>query len=397
MERCRVVSAFRTVFAFGVLALMAVFAVLMVPRLRLKGLRKPSACTAVFPAKSVFVELNGAYTRVVGRRLCNGVFRDEHGLMLTEVKRRDVSAVADSAIRFAKWLKKRNARYLFVQTPSKADRKDTLHPPFLPHGGNAMADDFLGRLGQAGIATLDLREMLARTPDDVRRQFYRTDHHWNNDAVFTAFGVIARKLAEMTGADRSAVEEKIAASSWKREVWPDCFWGSRGRRTGRLFSGVDDLIVYTPRFPTQMSLDVPSKKIHLSGSFRKTNMWRAKDIRGRGRLEKDAYSFLYVGGLYPLVRHRNAKAPIQTKVMIIGDSFARPLEAFLSTVVSDLVVVDPRRFPKGDMVAQYVRQLHPDIVLQLTNTGGFFSDFIGRKRCGRPVMFDYGLPFGDAK
>ena len=397
MERVRAASLFRTAFAVGVLVLMVVFTVLLVPRLKLKGLRKPSACAVVFPLKAAFVELNGAYTRVAGRRLCNGVFRGEYGLMLTGVPRRDMSVVAASAAGFSKWLEKRNARYLFVQAPSKADRGDTLHPPFLPHEGNANADDFLGRLERVGVATLDLREALALTPSDVQRQFYRTDHHWNNDAVFTAFGVVARKLAEMTGADRSAVEEKIAASSWKREVWPDCFWGSRGRRTGRLFSGVDDLIVYTPKFETQMSLDVPSKKIHRFGSFRKTNMWRAKDIRGTGRLEKDAYSFLYVGGLYPLVRHRNSKAPIQTKVMIIGDSFARPLEAFLSTVVSDLVVVDPRRFPKGDTVAQYVRQLHPDIVLQLTNTGGFFSDFIGRKKCGRPVMFDYGLPTAEAK
>ena len=397
MERTRAESIFRTAFTVGVLVLMAVFAILLVPRLKLKGLRKPSACAAVFPAKSAFVELNGAYTRVVGRRLCNGVFRDEHGLMLTSAKRRDVSAVAASAIGFSEWLKKRTARYLFVQAPAKADRGETLHPQFMPHGGNAMADDFLKRLRQAGIATLDLREMLARTPDDVRRQFYRTDHHWNNDAVFTAFGVIARKLAEMTGTDRSAIEEKIAASSWKREVWPNCFWGSQGRRTGLLFSGVDDLIVYTPRFPTQMSLDVPSKKIHLSGSFRKTNMWRAKDIRGRGRLEKDAYSFLYVGGLYPLVRHRNNGAPIRVKIIIIGDSYARPLEAFLSTVVSDVVVLDPRRFAKGETVSAIIRRIRPDIVLQMANTRGFHSDLIGRKKCGRPVMFDYGLPTSDGK
>ena len=397
MERVRAESVFRTAFAVGVLVLMAVFAVLLVPSLRLKDLRKPSACAAVFPVKSVFVELNGVYTRVIGRRLCNGVFRGAYGLLLTGATRRDVSAVAASAVRFSKWLEKRQARYLYVQAPAKADRGDTLHPPALPHGGNAMADDFLGRLARAGVATLDLRETLALTPDDVRRQFYRTDHHWNNDAVFSAFGIIAGKLAEMAGMDRSAIEDKIAASSWTREVWPGCLWGSRGRRTGRLFSGVDDLIVFTPRFSTQMSLDVPSKNIHRSSSFRQTNMWRAKDIRGSGRLEKDAYSFLYVGGLYPLVRHQNAKAPIRARVMIIGDSFARPLEALLSTVISDLVVVDPRRFPKGDTVAQYVRQFHPDMVLQLTNTGGFFSDFIGRKGCGRPVMFEYGLPPHDGK
>lgn len=397
MKQTGAESISRSVFAVGVLALMAVLAVLVVPRLKLKGLREPSACAAVFPAKSVFVELNGGYARVIGRRLCNGVFRDEHGLMLTGVNRRNVSAVADSAIRFSQWLKKRNARYLFVQAPAKADRGDTMHPPIVPHEGNSNADDFLGRLERAGVETLDLREMLAITPSDVQRQFYRTDHHWNNDAVFTAFGAIARRLAEMTGTDRSATEDRTAVSSWKREVWPDCFWGSRGRRTGRIFSGVDDLIVYTPRFQTQMSLDVPSKMIHISGSFRKVNMWRAKDIRSSGRLKKDAYSYLYVGGLYPMVRHHNGAAPVQSKVMIIGDSFARPLEALLSTVVSDLVVVDPRRFPKDDTVAQYVRQLHPDIVLQLMYTGGFFSDYIGRKGCGRPVMFDYGLPLEDGK
>lgn len=392
MERVRSASVFRTVFTVGVLVLMAVFAVLLVPRLKLKGLRKSSACAAVFPAKEAFVELNGSYAHVIGRRLCNGVFRGREGLMLTGVTRRDVSAVAASAVRFSKWLEKRHARYLYVQAPAKADRGDTLHPPSLPHGGNAMADDFLNRLAHAGIATLDLRETLALTPEDVARQFYRTDHHWNNDAVFTAFGLVAGKLAEMMGMDRSAIEDEIAASSWTREVWPDCLWGSRGRRTGRQFSGVDDLIVYTPRFPTQMSLDVPSKKIRRSGTFRQTNMWRAKDIRKSDRIEKDAYSFLYVGGLYPMARHRNPEASVRAKVMIIGDSFARPLEAFLSTVVVDLTVVDPRRFAKGETVAGHVLQQRPDIVVELINTGGFHSDYIGRKKSGRAVMFDYGLP-----
>ena len=158
MERVRAASVFRTAFAVGVLVLMVVFTVLLVPRLKLKGLRKPSACAVVFPLKAAFVELNGAYTRVAGRRLCNGVFRGEYGLMLTGVPRRDVSVVAASAAGFSKWLEKRNARYLFVQAPSKADRGDTLHPPFLPHEGNANADDFLGRLERVGVATLDLRE-----------------------------------------------------------------------------------------------------------------------------------------------------------------------------------------------------------------------------------------------
>lgn len=397
MKRVRSESVLRTVFTVGVLSVTAVVAVLLAPRLKLKTVWKPDACAKAFPFKSMFVELNGGFTRLIGRRLCNNTLRAEYGLMLTRLKGRAVSSEADAAIRFARWLKGLDAKFLYVQAPAKADRAGILHPPVMPHTGNAMADDFMARLDRAGVPTLDLRERLALTPEDVARQFYRTDHHWNNDAVFSAFGLVADRLAVLTGSDVAAVGKLTDAASWKREVWPDCLWGSRGRRTGRLFSGVDDLIVYSPKFETRMSLEVPSKGIRRFGTFRQTNMWRAKDIRKSDRIEKDAYSYLYVGGLYPMVCHRNAAAPIRAKVMIIGDSFARPLEAFLSTVVSNLTVVDPRRFAKGETVADHILRWRPDVVLELIYTGGFHSGFIGRKQRGRSVMFDYGLPTANGK
>lgn len=397
MKRVDSQAIIRTSFSIGVLVIVTVLAAMLVPHLKLKGLRKASACASVFPAKSAFVELNGAYSRILGRHLCNGTYRTDNGLMLTGLNHRSVTSQADAAIRFADWLKGQGAKFLYVQAPAKADREGALHPPTLRHSGNAMSDDFIARLDQAGVETLDLRETLALTPDDVARQFYRTDHHWNNDAVFAAFGRVADRLAALTGSDPAAIRGLTSVDSWKRDVWAGCLWGSRGRRTGRLFSGVDDLIVYTPEFETRMSLEVPSKGIRRSGSFRQTNMWRAKDIRKSDQIKRDAYSYLYVGGLYPMVRHRNPQAPVRAKVMIIGDSFARPLEAFLSTVVSDLTVVDPRRFAEGETVADHVLRWRPDVVLELINTGGFHSGFIGRKRRGRSVMFDYGLPTANGK
>lgn len=391
MQRERSASVVRTVFAAGWLSATAVLAALLVPRLEVKTLRKPEACAKIFPLKAVFIELNGGFARLTGHRLCNRVFRDKRGMLLTGAARRDVSEEAAAAIRFSEWLAGRGARYLYVQAPAKADRGGAMHPSFMSHGGNAMADEFVSRLRQSGVETLDLRETLALTPDDVCRQFYRTDHHWNNDAVFTAFGLVAGRLAEMAGADSSAVGKLTGAASWKREVWPNCFLGSRGRRTGRLFSGVDDLIVYTPRFKSQLLLDIPDKDIHRVGSFRQTNMWNADAIQRAGCPSKIAYSALYVGGYYPLVRHQNGNAPIRDKVMVIGDSYARPLAAFLSTVVSDLTVIDPRRLERSEKAVDIIRRLRPEVVLQLINTGGFHSDFIGRKKCGRSVMFDYGL------
>lgn len=388
MNQMRVEMWVRSAFAVGFLAFVSVGGAVMAKRLTVKTVRERLFALAC-PARKVFVELNGGMCRLVGRRLCNGVYRADDGQILKKCERRDVSDPAARAIQFARWLDGRGMRYIYVQAPSKVDRAGVLSLPVVPNESNAMADDFIARLKRAGVAMFDLREALAVTPEDVGRQFYRTDHHWNNDAVFAAFGLLAPYLADLTGTDPVAVTNRTDAAAWRREVLPACFLGSRGRRTGRLFAGVDDLIVYTPRFATRMSLDIPSKKIHRKGSFQETNMWRAKTL-GEG-VRTDCYSSLYVGGIYPLVCHKNEQVPIKARILVIGDSFVRPLEAFLSTVVAELVVIDPRRVAPGVTMIDCAKRMRPDIVLQVSTAGGFFSDVIGRAKTGRHVLFDYGL------
>lgn len=107
--------------------------------------------------------------------------------------------------------------------------------------------------------------------------------------------------------------------------------------------------------------------------------------------QKDLYSMLYVGGIYPIVEHENPKAAADLKVLIIGDSAVRPVEAFLSTVVKRLVVVDPRRCGDGLTLAQRVLQEKPDIVFQMLNPSSLVVDTFLRKKTGKAVMFEYGL------
>lgn len=94
MKRDGIREIIRAVFTVGVLLFVGVFSVLLVPRLKLKRLRRPSACASAFPAKSYFVELNGAFSRLSGRRLCNNTLRSEHGLMLAGLKGGAVSSEA---------------------------------------------------------------------------------------------------------------------------------------------------------------------------------------------------------------------------------------------------------------------------------------------------------------
>jgi len=121
-------------------------------------------------------------------------------------------------------------------------------------------------------------------------------------------------------------------------------------------------------------------------------MRRANEaLAGSKSFVTDAYSALYVGGIYPLVVHENRNAPLRKRVLLIGDSFARPVEAFLSVAVRRLDVVDPRRTARNFSIAEYVRQAKPDIVIQMINPSSLSVDKMQGSKTGRAAMFEYGL------
>ena len=387
----RLLPSQRALFAAAFLAVLAVFGL----PLAKKALHTPVRVLAEkFPLKRWFVELNGGAHRVVGRKFCNTVYRAPQGMLLSELKGKGrLEPIADAVGGFSKWLAVQKVSFIYVQTPSKIDMEGTMLPGPLVNRGNDRADDLMALLAEKGIRTIDLRAMLTATPQDLERYFYRTDHHWNNDAVFKAFGVLAPEIARAVGDDPAVVASYVAASSWKRSVWPQCFTGTKSRRTGLLFGGMDDMIVYVPRFKTKMTMDILSKGVRLSGDFRKTIMWHSSKIRkgGSDGFGKDAYSLLYIGGTYGVVKHENPGAPLKRRVLIVGDSYARPLEAFLSTIVTDLIALDQRRFAPGETVAGFVESFKPDVVIQLCNPSAFGADTLSGPKAHQPVLFTYNL------
>ncbi|MBQ7865034.1 MAG: hypothetical protein IJ350_01595, partial [Clostridia bacterium] len=79
--------------------------------------------------------------------------------------------------------------------------------------------------------------------------------------------------------------------------------------------------------------------------------------------------FAYVGGNYTLVVHRNGQAPVDLKVLLIKDSFAPPLESFMSTVFTAVDALDPRYYT-DKTIADYIRQNEPDVVMLAVNPNG---------------------------
>lgn len=350
-----------------------------------------------FPERLAFVTLNGFFVRLLGQHLCNGVVKTRpHGMLLSP---NGGGAKLKGAARrmkgFSDFCEKNGAAFLYVQLPRKLDTESRMIPPGVAERSNANARKMMRFLKRNGVPHLDLRADFTATPDDVKRNFYMTDHHWRNDAAFAAAGRLVPEIVSRCGVpeeEARKASELLSPGSWTREVYPSCFLGSLGRRTGSLFSGLDDLTVYRPRFGTSMSIRIPSKRVFVKGTFEETNMRRAEEaLSGAESFTTDAYSALYVGGIYPQTIHENPQAPIRKRVLLIGDSFARPVEAFLSVAVEYLEAVDPRRTGRAFDLAEHVRRTKPDVVIQMINPSSLRADAMKGPKTGRAVMFEYGL------
>lgn len=376
-------STARSLFAVAAIATMAAFGAILGKKAPLFPARR---LADGFPRKKQFVNLNGGVCRALGRRLCNGVYRSPDGMLLVECKVSGSASNATNTIAFAKWLDVRGIPYLYIQAPAKIDMAGSMLPSCFIHRGDEASDVFLSMLGEASVNTLDLRKRFTATPQSVKQYFYRTDHHWNNDAAFEALCAIAPRVAALAGCDPEVVEPFLRRERWERKVVHRCFIGSQTRRTGTLFGGLDDVIVYSPRFRTKMTLQVPSKDILLSGDFRSTVMYRAGEVRPN-KARADAYSLVYtgVGGSYRMARHVNPDAPIRRKLLLVGDSFARPVEGLLSILFTDVMALDQRCFVAGETVVGHVKSFKPDCVVQLNNPFAFGN---ARKRTNG--MFEYG-------
>ena len=220
---------------------------------------------------------------------------------------------------------------------------------------------------------LDLRPYLSANVDLINKYYFKTDHHWNFTGAFVGFGKIAEKVAVMFP------EKEIDLTYTKWEQWEShtlekWFLGSRGKRVGMLFAGVDDITWYTPKFETNMYRSVPKYNAVFEGDFVKTNI-REKYIEKKDYFKDNPYC-LYIGGDYPIVHHKNYLPVTDMKLLIVKDSYTSPVQAYLSTMFTEIDVIDPRHF-KETGVAEYVKESQPDLVILMMNPSVFgVSDYM---------------------
>jgi hypothetical protein len=256
------------------------------------------------------------------------------------------------------------ADLVVLMPPDKVIEGYTQFSEGLPYSySNETADNFLLKLEESGISTFDFRDKLNTSKLDKSKIFFNTDHHWTVESGFWAFTELVNYL-EDRGYQLDPENFYTDASNYNFITYPESYIGSMGRKTGVLYGGVDDFTLIYPKFKTEYNYTAvsPGVNIETSGRFEDALLngyaFNLKDYDSIMNADK-YFSYLY--GNQAFVSIVNQNNPDGIKVLMIKDSMSVPMASFLSTVVKEIVLIDPRYYKED--IAQYAHEEKFDLVL----------------------------------
>ena len=320
-----------------------------------------------FFGKKAFVESHGLIQRLAGMRFIEdtdynySVVKDNNDqlhFISYEVKLQQVAQDIDQ-------YKNLGTPILYIQTPVKNIEGYTELPPTIQDLSNESADNVIAYMAEHGVSALDLRQSASQElgPENL---FYNTDHHWRVETAFWAVGKTVDYISENFGIELDPDDYYTNLDNYTQEYYEDFFLGSQGRRVGRFYDGLDDFTLIYPSFETSYTLT--RSDVEKTGSFTEalfdTSMM-ATESNGMYTSLFNVYNnryATYFGGDFDKLTVTNHNQPDAPKILLIKDSFSLPFGAFLSTMTSELTMIDLRYFDIENL-ADYITASDFDLVL----------------------------------
>ena len=130
-----------------------------------------------------------------------------------------------------------------------------------------------------------------------------------------------------------------------------------------LFSGLDDFEYAVPRFATEMERIQPFGGIHLTGDFSQV------EIVAKALLPSAVQKryLVYCGSDVGYQIHRNSMSPRPQRIVVVKDSFGKPVVSFLAALFREVVEIDCRYLPKDETVLSIITRHRPDAVVRVAN------------------------------
>lgn len=272
---------------------------------------------------------------------------------------KDVSMLADRMEFLEQNIKNKNTKLIYVNTPDKVIPGVTKFESGLPYNyANETADNFLADLKERNISSIDYRETILDNGINPYELFFKTDHHWRIETAFWAFTELANKLSTDYGMKVDNLDYYTDLANYNVLTYEDSYVGSLGRKTGTLYSGVDDFSLIYPKFETDYTFTATmgDQELNSKGIFEEAllNLSNIRYSEEKYDAKADKYS-TYLHGNQGIVHVKNNKVTDGPKILLVKDSYMVPVAAFLSTICSDVYMVDPRYYEEN--IVDYINSV----------------------------------------
>lgn len=332
--------------------------------------------------RQAFVESHGLMNRLIGSNLVDDadpdrrVIRGASGaLYYTIPEKMDFAQTGLSFKKFQAHLKEKGIGFAVIIPPNKINGANRDFPQSLKDYTIENTQAFAQALEDQGIKVLDLDRKFAqeKTPQESLEAFYQTDTHWKAPTILWAYKETLGLLEEEGIGVKH--KETLDRAQYNEENHPKTYLGSMAKRTGDKYpQEKDDLSLLFPKEAGSYNY----QKINLEGDLAHDarGTWREVFLFPKILNDKDPYAEKYVSLMswgYYYERIKNYGLEEEDKVLIIRDSFALPLGAYLAQNVKDVVMVENRLARYPEQVYDIIDYEKPDYVLFMgTTTSAYY-------------------------
>jgi len=309
-----------------------------------------------FINKQYYINLNADIASLFNHKELNRVIKLSNGYLTEAVPKLDTEPYATNTLEFNEYLDNLNIPFIYIQAPHKLPNDFEL-PLGYETFANRNADNLISQLDD--ISVLDLRQLIMAEGLSHYNLFYKTDHHYKIETAFWATSKITDFISPILSVIPNSYLQDI--NNYHCDTYENIFLGSRGSRTSESFAGSDDFTVIYPKFDTYLTIDIPTKNIHKTGSFSETLMHTQANIALNVPHQTNIYE-IYLGWDVDYLKITNHFSVNDKKIFIIRDSFARPLGPFLSLQYGEVHMVDLRK-NTPDGLLTHINEVNPDIVI----------------------------------
>lgn len=230
-------------------------------------------------------------------------------------------------------------KVLFVVAPSKYSSKNTILREGMPvNNPESVVNELVFDLNRLGIPTLNLCETMPNSEVPYEQTFFKTDHHWTIPAAFYATQEMVRTMKQEFDLDLDPDGYYTDINNYQAETYYGGMLGSMGRKTGAVFSGVDNFTALWPKFKGDFyreSMTNDGNIIKSSGSFEEAFM-NTDALTDQSDLYTGSQYALYLNELRIYEKIINNENPEGSKLFMIRDSYFSPVISFMMPMCKEI-------------------------------------------------------------